>query len=69
MGRPSSWSLVSESGDTIWSDEGNLRQVVTFVDGEFNAFDQVEKGRFRFVDLRDIDGLGCAMVADAIAAG
>jgi hypothetical protein len=64
-----SWVLTSESGDVVWADSGISRDTLTFVDGEFDGIDHWEHGRHVWVNFQDVDGLGCDMVAQAVAAG
>jgi hypothetical protein len=64
-----SWVLTSESGAVVWADSGIFRDTLTFVESEFDGLDHSEHGRHVWVNFRDLDGIGCEMVAEAIAAG
>ncbi|MEO6512561.1 MAG: hypothetical protein ABIO16_16300 [Nocardioides sp.] len=63
------WKVTSASGELIWADRGTYREFVTFVDGEYDSDDMWTAGKQRWINFYELDGLGCQMVADAVAAG
>ena len=64
-----SWNLTSESGHLIWADRGLSRAITVFIDGEYSSDNIWDAGRIRWVDFSELDGIGCEMVAQAVAAG